>query len=91
MYAADAAVSLAATRYQRQRTREALIRLLGLRPYQQASFKLPKRLPALPKAPRAVNDINTQLVTARLDVKLSALALKHAAKSPRVGRYHEFH
>ncbi len=85
MYAADAAVSLAAARHLRQRTREALIRLLGLRPDQQASFTLPKRLPALPKAPRAVNDINAQLVTARLDVKLSALALKHAAKTQGLG------
>ena len=85
MYAADAAVGLAAARHQRQRTREALIRLLGLRPDQQASFTLPKRLPALPKAPRAVDDINAQLVTARLDVKLSALMLNHAAKAQGLG------
>ncbi len=85
MYAADAAVNLAAAQHQRHKTREGLIRLLGLRYDQQALLTLPKRLVMPPEAPRPVEEVNAQLVSARLDVRISAHQLTVAAKAQGLG------
>ncbi len=90
MYAADAALNLAVAQHQQKKTREALIRLLGLRLAQQAQLTLPTRLPALPKLPRSVEEVNAQLVSARLDVRMSAHLLTLSAKAQGLGNLTSF-
>lgn len=65
---ADATAQLARARNAHSAARERLGRLMGLWG-EDLSFRLPDRLPDLPKAPREGVDLETQALTERLDVQ----------------------
>ena len=70
VFYADATAQLARAEHRRVATREALTRLLGLWGTNTA-FKLPERLPDLPKAPSEPTDIEAQAMQQRLDVLMA--------------------
>ncbi|SMP52126.1 TolC family protein [Noviherbaspirillum suwonense] len=67
---ADATTQFARTRHNATAAREQLTRLLGLWGT-NAAFKLPERLPDLPKAPNEVANLESQAMTQRLDVQVA--------------------
>jgi outer membrane protein TolC len=89
VFYADATAQLARAEHRRVATREALTRLLGLWGTNTA-FKLPERLPGLPKAPKEPTDIEAQAMKQRLDVliaKRDAEATAGALGLTRVTRF----
>jgi len=85
---ADVTAQLARSMQNAVSTRERLTRLLGLWG-PQVDFKLPDRLPDLPKSATAQTDIETRAMKQRLDVQIarrdteataSALGLTHATR-----------
>ena len=86
---ADATTQLAHAAHQAAATREQLTRLLGLWG-KNAAFKLPERLPDLPKAPREAGDIEAPAMQQRLDVQMTtrdAEATASALGLTRVTRF----
>ena len=77
---ADAAVSLARAEQVQGATREQLTRLLGLWGA-QAQFKLPERLPDLPKAPADLPDVEQTAMSQRMDVQAAKLGTEQLAKN----------
>ena len=69
---ADAALNLARADQLQTATREALTRLLGLWG-ERARFKLPQRLPDLPKAADELPDVEQVAMAQRLDVQAAKL------------------
>ena len=67
---AEAAAQLARARHNATLAREQLTRLLGLWG-ENAAFKLPDRLPDLPKAPNEIPDIEARAMAQRLDVQMA--------------------
>lgn len=67
---ADATAQLARARHNAIATREQLTRMLGLWGGQTA-FKLPDRLPDIPKAPKEIVNIESQAMQQRLDVQMA--------------------
>lgn len=67
---ADAITQLARARHNATAAREQLTRLLGLWGTNTA-FKLPERLPDLPKAPNEVANLESQAMSQRLDVQMA--------------------
>lgn len=65
---ADATAQLARVRQQSLAERERLTRLLGLWG-EDIRFRLPERLPDLPKAPREIADLESTALRQRLDVQ----------------------
>ncbi|MGH6647912.1 TolC family protein [Aquabacterium sp.] len=65
---ADAALNVAKATQARTAARERLTRLLGLWG-DQTNFKLPERLPDLPKAPDDLPDLEQQAMATRLDLQ----------------------
>jgi outer membrane protein TolC len=65
---ADATAQLARAQQQARAERERLVRLLGLWG-EDLAFRLPERLPELPKAPREGGDLEAQALAQRLDVQ----------------------
>ena len=78
---ADAATRLSAAQHQVTASREELVRLLGLDETQAQAFKLPERLPDLPKQPLDPQAVASQATKARLDIRLAQAALDGAAKA----------
>jgi outer membrane protein TolC len=78
---ADAVVLLANSAQATKASREALVRLLGLTDVQAARLQLPERLPALPDAPRAPEEVASAATTARLDLRMAQAALDTVAKA----------
>jgi outer membrane protein TolC len=70
VFHADATTQLARARHNATAAREQLTRLLGLWGT-NAAFKLPERLPELPKAPNDVVNIESQAMSQRLDIQIS--------------------
>ncbi len=70
VFYADATAQLARARHGATAAREQLTRLTGLWGANTA-FKLPDRLPDLPKAPNEVANIESQAMTQRLDVQMA--------------------
>ena len=70
VFYADATAQVARARHNATAAREQLTRLLGLWGA-DASFKLPERLPDLPKAPNQINDVEQQAMRQRLDVQMA--------------------
>ena len=64
--------------------REALVRLLGLTDVQAARLQLPTRLPELPDAPRAPDEVAAAASSGRLDVKMAQASLDTIAKAQGV-------
>ncbi|MEO8058310.1 MAG: TolC family protein [Burkholderiales bacterium] len=77
---ADAALSLARAEQVQGATREHLTRLLGLWGA-QAQFKLPERLPDLPKAPNDLPDVEQTAMSQRMDVQAAKLGTEQLAKN----------
>ena len=70
---ADAALNLARAEQARVAAREQLTRLMGLWG-RQTQFRLPERLPDLPKAPSELPDIERTALAQRIDVQAAKLA-----------------
>ncbi|MFC6522538.1 TolC family protein [Undibacterium arcticum] len=70
MFSADATAQLARSLHNATATREQLTRLLGLWGPGTA-FKLPDRLPDLPKSAKEITDIEAQAMQQRLDVQMA--------------------
>jgi outer membrane protein TolC len=80
VFHADAITQLARARHNATAAREQLTRLLGLWGANVA-FKLPERLPDLPKAPNEVTDIETTAMSQRLDVQMARRDAEATASS----------
>lgn len=76
---ADAALNVARVDQARASARERLTRLLGLWG-QQARFKLPERLPDLPKAPNDLPEVEQLAMRQRLDVQAARLDVQATAQ-----------
>ena len=74
---ADSALNVARSEQARGAARERLTRLMGLWG-QQTQFRLPERLPDLPKAPNDLPDIEQTAMARRLDVPAAACAIPAA-------------
>ena len=77
---ADAALNLARAEQGRSAARERLTRLMGLWG-QQTQFRLPERLPDLPKAPNDLPDIEQTAMAQRLDVQAAKLGAEQLAQN----------
>jgi outer membrane protein TolC len=80
LFYADAALNLARAEQARQSTRERLTRLLGVWGGQTA-FRMPERMPDLPKAPEDQPDIERVAMAQRLDVQGARLMAEQTAKN----------
>ena len=78
---ADASIQLLASQQTATATREALIRLLGLKDAQIGSLTLPERLPDLPKSFLSPEAVSKALTTQRLDVRMAQSQLDAASKA----------
>ena len=77
---ADAALNLARSEQAQRATRERLTRLMGLWGA-RIQFKLPDRLPDLPKSPADLPDLERLALEQRLDVRGAKLAAEQTAKN----------
>jgi outer membrane protein TolC len=77
---ADAALGVARAEQARTTARERLVRLLGLWG-DQAQFKLPERLPDLPKAAEDLPDIERRAMQERIDLQAARLDAEALAKN----------
>jgi outer membrane protein TolC len=77
---ADATANLARARHQAVAERERLVRALGLSG-EQLGFKLPERLPDLPKSPLEAQAAEQTAVDKRLDVLMAKRNAEAAARS----------
>ena len=77
---ADATAGLARAQQQAVAERERLTRLLGLSG-EQLNFKLPERLPDLPKQPTEPQDAEQTAIDKRLDVLMAKRATEATARS----------
>jgi len=80
VFHADAITQLARARHNATAAREQLTRLLGLWGA-NTTFKLPERLPDLPRAPNEVANIETQAMSQRLDVQMARRDAEATASS----------
>lgn len=80
VFHADAVTQLARARHNARAAREQLTRLLGLWGVNTA-FKLPERLPDLPKAPNEVTNIEAQAMSQRLDIQVARRDAEATASS----------
>lgn len=80
VFHADAITQLARARHNATAAREQLTRLLGLWGVNTA-FKLPERLPDLPKAPNEVTNIEAQAMSQRLDIQVARRDAEATASS----------
>lgn len=78
---ADASIQLLASQHAATASREALIRLLGLKDSEIDKLTLPERLPDLPKSFLSSEAVKNALTTQRLDVRMSQAQLDVASKS----------
>ena len=78
---AEATAELARARLEVQRTREGLIRLLGLSGELDEMLTLPDRLPDLPETPDAESILSGRSFEQRLDVALARAELDFTARS----------
>ena len=79
-FAADAAQGVARAQRAQVMARERLTRLLGLWG-EQTAFRLPERLPDLPKQPQDTPDVEQRALASRLDVQAARLDTEALARS----------
>lgn len=77
---ADATAQVARARHNATAARERLSRLMGVWG-DQSAFQLPDRLPDLPKAPEASNDVESQAMQQRLDIQMAKRGAESTAKA----------
>ncbi|AEG93313.1 TolC family protein [Ramlibacter tataouinensis] len=80
LFYGDATSRLASARQAAVSAREELVRQLGLTDEQAAGLKLPERLPDLPKAPKAPDEVSKALASQRLDARIARLELEAAGR-----------
>ena len=80
VFYAEATAQLAKIRQAATAERERLIRIMGLWG-EDLAFRLPERLPELPKAPREIRDIEAQALEKRLDVQSALMEAQGIAQS----------
>jgi outer membrane protein TolC len=80
VFYAEATAQLARARHNATATREQLTRLLGLW-YANTAFKLPERLPDIPKAPNEIANIESLAMSQRLDVQMAKRNAEATAKA----------
>ena len=80
VFYAETTADLAATRQEASSARERLARLMGLWG-SDLDFKLPDRLPALPKRPATLPFIEADAVGHRIDLQIARMELDALAKS----------
>ncbi len=80
VFYAETTADLAAAKQAASSSRERLIRLMGLWGGDLA-FRLPERLPSLPRAPRTLPDIEVAAVGHRLDLQIARIDVVALAKS----------
>jgi outer membrane protein TolC len=85
---ADATGRLAAAQHAATASRESLVRLLGLDDTAAAKLVLPQRLPDLPRALRAAQEVGAQAREQRLDWQLARLQLESAGRAQRLDLVH---
>jgi outer membrane protein TolC len=78
---ADASIQLLASQQAATASREALIRLLGLKDTEIGKLSLPERLPDLPKSFLSPEAVSKTLTKQRLDVRMAQAQLDAASKS----------
>ncbi len=76
---ADASAQWANASHAATASREALVRLLGLTDAQAQQLTLPERLPDVPNAPRAPEDVSAAASRGRLDIKTAQAAVNATA------------
>jgi outer membrane protein TolC len=81
VFHADAVTRLAQAQHADVAAREALVRALGLDEAQAARLTLPERLPDLPPAPRAPEEVAARAGDERLDVRLARARLDVAGRA----------
>lgn len=85
-FVADAATGLAQARRAQRRTREALVRALGLDAAEAATLRLPERLPDLPAALPAPTPAQQAALDDRLDLRLARARLDELARAQGLAR-----
>jgi len=85
-FVADAATGLAQARRAQRRTREALVRALGLDAADAAALQLPERLPDLPAALPSGTPAQQAALDARLDLRLARARLAELARAQGLAR-----
>jgi outer membrane protein TolC len=76
---AEVAAQVATARLRQRGEREKLNRVLGLWG-KELHYRLPDKLPALPKKPRTLTDVEARAVTSRVDLQVARLELVALAK-----------
>jgi outer membrane protein TolC len=71
---------LGAARQRAQSDREALVRALGLAG-SEPGFRLPETLPALPRRPQNLTDVETEAIRRRVDLQIARIEAETLAKS----------
>jgi len=85
-FVADAATGLAQARRAQRRTREALVRALGLEAADADALKLPERLPDLPATLPPDTPAQQAALDARLDLRLARTRLAELARAQGLAR-----
>jgi outer membrane protein TolC len=85
-FSADAVAELARARMHAQRSREALVRSLGLNGAQAQALTLPDRLPDLPAAAKDEATVTQAALDQRLDVRLARVRLEFSAREQGLTR-----
>lgn len=80
VFYAEITADLAAARQQATSARERLARLLGVWGG-QIDFKLPKTLPALPRSPKSLPNIEVEAISRRVDLQMARIELDLLAKA----------
>lgn len=79
VYFADAVNALSSAQHEQTRSREVLIRALGLSDAQAAQLQLPPRLPDLPAKMRSSDEVLQTAAATRLDVRMAQAEFEAAA------------
>jgi outer membrane protein TolC len=85
-FVGDAAAGLAQARRAQRRTREALVRALGLDAAEAAALQLPERLPELPATLPPETSVQQAALDARLDLRLARARLDELARAQGLAR-----
>ena len=87
LFRAEAAAAVTRADRRALAAREALTRLLGLT---SAAYRLPERLPELPAAPRAFDDVERVALRERLDIQAATIEAQQTASSLGLSRTTRF-
>jgi outer membrane protein TolC len=89
VFYAETTAELAAARQEAASSRERLIRLLGLWGF-DLRFRMPNRLPTLPRRPLQLPEIEVDAIKHRLDLQIARIELDALAKSLELSQASRF-